>query len=144
VMATLPEPYRLALLWRYWEKRSTQEMAMRTGKTEKAIEGLLARVAVEEILYSQPAAAPSKLKSQIYSAVMLCQAASGPLASLTQTRASGHGLCFFEELVCIAPAGERMKSLNICRVCHARVLAEHLEKAPNYWPDCPYVKFQGS
>jgi DNA-directed RNA polymerase specialized sigma24 family protein len=42
-MATLPEPYRLALLWRYWEKRSTQEMAMRTGKTEKAIEGLLAR-----------------------------------------------------------------------------------------------------
>jgi hypothetical protein len=102
------------------------------------------RVAVEEILYSQPAAAPSKLKSQIYSAVMLCQAASGPLASLTQTRASGHGLCFFEELVCIAPAGERMKSLNICRVCHARVLAEHLEKAPIYWPDCPYVKFQGS
>jgi hypothetical protein len=101
-------------------------------------------VAVEEILYSQPAAAPSKLKSQIYSAVMLRQAASGPLASLTQTRASGHGLCFFEELVCIAPAGERMKSLNICRVCHARVLAEHLEKAPIYWPDCPYVKFQGS
>lgn len=43
VMATLPEPYRLALLWRYWEKRSTQEMAMRTGKTEKAIERLLAR-----------------------------------------------------------------------------------------------------
>jgi DNA-directed RNA polymerase specialized sigma24 family protein len=42
-MATLPEPYRLALLWRYWEKRSTQEMAMRTGKTEKAIERLLAR-----------------------------------------------------------------------------------------------------
>lgn len=43
VMATLPEPYRLALLWRYWEKRSAQEMAMRTGKTEKAIERLLAR-----------------------------------------------------------------------------------------------------
>lgn len=43
VMATLPEHHRLALLWRYWEKRSTQEMAMRTGKTEKAIERLLAR-----------------------------------------------------------------------------------------------------
>lgn len=42
-LATLPEPYRLALLWRYWEKRSAQEMAMRTGKTEKAIERLLAR-----------------------------------------------------------------------------------------------------
>ena len=41
-LATLPEAYRLALLWRYWEKCSTQEMAMRTGKTEKAIERLLA------------------------------------------------------------------------------------------------------
>jgi RNA polymerase sigma-70 factor, ECF subfamily len=43
VLATLPEPYRLALLWRYWEKRSAQEMGLRTGKTEKAIERLLAR-----------------------------------------------------------------------------------------------------
>jgi hypothetical protein len=101
-------------------------------------------VAVEEGLFFQPATAPSKLKSQIYSALMLRQAASGPLASFAQTRASGHGLCFFEELVRIAPAGERVKSLNICRVCHARVLAEHLEKAPIYWPNCPYVKFQGS
>jgi RNA polymerase sigma-70 factor (ECF subfamily) len=42
VLATLPEAYRLALLWRYWEKCSAQEMAMRTGKTEKAIERLLA------------------------------------------------------------------------------------------------------
>lgn len=101
-------------------------------------------MAVEESPYSQPATAPSKLKSQIYSALMLRQAVSGPLPSLTQTRASGHGLCFFEELVHITPAGERMKSLNICRVCHGRVLAEHLEKAPIYRPNCPYVKFQGS
>ncbi len=43
VLVTLPEAYRLALLWRYWEKRSAHEMAMRTGKTEKAIERLLAR-----------------------------------------------------------------------------------------------------
>ncbi len=43
VLATLPEAYSLALLWRYWEKCSAQEMAMRTGKTEKAIERLLAR-----------------------------------------------------------------------------------------------------
>lgn len=39
----LPEPYRVALLWRYWEKRSTAEMARETGKTEKAMERLLAR-----------------------------------------------------------------------------------------------------
>ena len=43
VLAGLPEAYSLALLWRYWEQCSAQEMAMRTGKTQKAIERLLAR-----------------------------------------------------------------------------------------------------
>jgi RNA polymerase sigma-70 factor (ECF subfamily) len=42
-MDALPENYRLALLWRYWETSSAQEMAARTGKTEKAVERLLAR-----------------------------------------------------------------------------------------------------
>jgi hypothetical protein len=91
---------------------------------------------------SELARAPSKTKSRIYSMLMRRQAALGRLASLSQTKAAGHRLCFFEELVQIAPTGERMKSLNICRVCHARVLAEHFEKAPIYWPNCPYVEFQ--
>jgi RNA polymerase sigma-70 factor, ECF subfamily len=43
VLKDLPEPYRLALLWRYWEKCPAHEMAARTGKTEKSIERLLAR-----------------------------------------------------------------------------------------------------
>lgn len=43
VLAGLPEAYRIALLWRYWEKRSAREMAVQTGRTEKAIERLLAR-----------------------------------------------------------------------------------------------------
>ena len=43
VLAGLPETYRLALLWRYWERCPAQEMAMRTGKTAKSIERLLAR-----------------------------------------------------------------------------------------------------
>ena len=43
VLARLSEPYGLVLLWRYWEKRSAREMAESTGKTEKAIERLLAR-----------------------------------------------------------------------------------------------------
>lgn len=42
-MASLPEDYRVALLWRYWDKRSTQEMALMAGKTEKGMERLLAR-----------------------------------------------------------------------------------------------------
>ncbi|MGH9313598.1 MAG: RNA polymerase sigma factor [Vicinamibacterales bacterium] len=43
VLKRLPEPYGLALLWRYWEKRTIREMAAQTGKTEKAMERLLAR-----------------------------------------------------------------------------------------------------
>ena len=47
VLSALPEPYRLALIWRYWEKASAREMAIKTGKTEKAIERLLARARAE-------------------------------------------------------------------------------------------------
>jgi RNA polymerase sigma-70 factor, ECF subfamily len=47
VMASLPEQYRLALIWRYWERASAREMAQKTGKTEKAIERLLARARAE-------------------------------------------------------------------------------------------------
>jgi len=43
VLAKIPEPYSVVLLWRYWEKRSVREIAAETGKTEKAIERLLAR-----------------------------------------------------------------------------------------------------
>ena len=43
VLAKLPENYGLVLLWRYLEQRSAREMAQLTGRTEKAIERLLAR-----------------------------------------------------------------------------------------------------
>ncbi|MGH8426791.1 MAG: RNA polymerase sigma factor [Gammaproteobacteria bacterium] len=43
IMMDLPEIYSFALLWRYWEGRSLQEIAIQTGKTEKAIERILAR-----------------------------------------------------------------------------------------------------
>jgi RNA polymerase sigma-70 factor, ECF subfamily len=39
----MPETYRIVLLWRYWEDRSTAEIAAVCGKTEKAVERLLAR-----------------------------------------------------------------------------------------------------
>lgn len=47
VLASLPETYRLALIWRYWDKASARDMALKTGKTEKAIERLLARARAE-------------------------------------------------------------------------------------------------
>ena len=43
ILARLPEAYGLVLLWRYWEGHSTKEMAAQTGRTEKAMERLLAR-----------------------------------------------------------------------------------------------------
>ncbi len=42
-LSTLPEAYALALLWRYRDEKSVREMAELTGKTEKAMERLLAR-----------------------------------------------------------------------------------------------------
>jgi RNA polymerase sigma-70 factor (ECF subfamily) len=42
-LGRLPETYALALLWRYRDERSVREMAELTGKTEKAMERLLAR-----------------------------------------------------------------------------------------------------
>jgi len=87
---------------------------------------------------------PARLRARLYSALVQQQAQTGPLMSLSETSARGHQLCVFEQLVRIVPVGERAKSLNICRVCHARVLAEHLDKPPIYWAGCPYVEFKKS
>jgi hypothetical protein len=86
--------------------------------------------------------APSRLKSRIYSALVLAAQHEAPLATLSECKAAGRGLCVFEELVTILPAGETLESRNPCRVCHARLLGEHVENAPIYWPNCPYVRFQ--
>lgn len=43
VLAQMPERYGLILLWRYWEERSTREMAGAIGTTEKSVERMLAR-----------------------------------------------------------------------------------------------------
>ncbi len=43
VLTAMPEPYRVALLWRYRDDRSTRDIAQMTGKTEKSVERLLAR-----------------------------------------------------------------------------------------------------
>jgi len=88
--------------------------------------------------------APSSLKARLYSALVGKQQESGPLASLELTASAGYDLCVFERLVQIAPVGERAKSPFFCQVCHARVLAEHFDRAPIFWAGCPYVKFKES
>ena len=85
--------------------------------------------------------APARLTSRIYSALVSAQASTGPLLSVSATKASGRPLCVFERVVDAAPVGDGLKSLNPCRVCHARYLAERLERAPIYWPHCPYAAF---
>jgi hypothetical protein len=86
--------------------------------------------------------APSRMKSRIYSALVLAAQQNAPLCTLHESKASGRGLCVFEELVRIAPLGEAAERVNWCRGCHARIAGEHLENAPIYWPNCPYVRFQ--
>jgi len=90
----------------------------------------------------ESASAPSTLKARIYSALSNRQRDTGPLMSLSDVHARGSELCVFEELVRIAPVGERAKSFNYCSVCHARILGERIENAPIFWDGCPYVQFK--
>jgi hypothetical protein len=106
-------------------------------------EQFMERIA-DAVELAESGVAPARLKAKVYSALIVQQAETGSLMSLTETNALGHKLCVFEQLVRIAPLGERAKSLNICRVCHARVLAEHIENAPIYWSGCPYVELKNS
>lgn len=85
--------------------------------------------------------APARLKSKIYSALIAHQAASGPLLSLAATKAEGGQLCVFESALCALPVQDSVKSMNPCRICHARVLGERFETAPIFWPHCPYSDF---
>ncbi len=43
VLNEMPQHYSVALLWRYWERRSARDVAQATGRSEKAVERLLAR-----------------------------------------------------------------------------------------------------
>jgi hypothetical protein len=86
--------------------------------------------------------APARLKSRIYSALIQRATAEGELRSLSETKSDGRDLCVFEELVRVAPAGKKIKKMNICRMCHARVLAEVLENPPVFWEGCPYAQFK--
>ena len=90
----------------------------------------------------QPERAPSSLKARLYTHFVRKQQESGPLASLDASVTSGEGICVFETMVQISPIGEKAKSPFFCQTCHARVLAERFDRAPIFWPNCPYVKFK--
>lgn len=104
-------------------------------------ESFFARIS-EEAETLPAARAPSRLKARIYSALVGRQQETGPLLSLPATEAAGGRLCIFEKLVQISPLPQGQKCFNLCSVCHARLLGEHIENAPIFWPNCPYVAFK--
>lgn len=87
-----------------------------------------------------PSPAPARLKSKVYSALVNRQSAASRLLPLAESKHAGAALCIFEEAVAALP-GDRLQTANPCRVCHARILGEHLEWAPIFWPGCPYSDF---
>jgi hypothetical protein len=91
-----------------------------------------------------PERAPARLKARIYSALVNQQSETGPLLSLAATKAAGSGLCVFEQAIAALPVGEGIGSRNPCSICHARMLAERLDRAPIFWPHCPYAGFHRS
>jgi hypothetical protein len=86
--------------------------------------------------------APTRIKARVYSTLIREQQKTGHLQSISEIEAKGHSLCVFEKLVEITPVGEKTKSRFFCWTCHARVAAENIEKAPIFWPGCPYADFQ--
>jgi hypothetical protein len=46
-----------------------------------------------------------------------------------------------EHALTILPIGAGVGSMNPCRICHARVLGDHLQHAPIFSPGCPYSEF---
>jgi hypothetical protein len=85
--------------------------------------------------------APARLKSNVYSALVSRMAESGPLLDLAETKEAGGRLCVFETTLVLLPLGTGIRSKNPCRICHARALGERMERAPIFWPGCPYSDF---
>ena len=85
--------------------------------------------------------APASLKSKIYSALVTRMAESGSLRDLADTKGGGESLCVFENALTMLPRGTQLRSMNPCRICHARVLGERMDHAPIFWPGCPYADF---
>jgi len=85
--------------------------------------------------------APAQLKSKIYSALVMRMADSAPLLDLIETKKEGGHLCVFEHSLARLPVGAQIRSMNPCRMCHARMLGERMDHAPIFWPGCPYSEF---
>jgi len=145
----MPSPLDDDLLFERLAAASGPRSTPAPERLEKNLLAALTARQQEDAAFEQMAAVespdipPAALRSRIYSALVRRQEETGPLLSLAAVKASGRNLCVFEELVSIAPVGEKMKAFNCCRICHARILAERMNRPPIWWPHCPYVQLKG-
>ena len=100
------------------------------------------RAAAAEDSSEDAPAGSSRLKSRILSMLIDLEQDEGPLRILRESRDLGERLCVFEHAVAMLPS-DYLQSRNPCSVCHARLLGETVEKAPIFWPGCPYAKYCG-
>ncbi len=100
------------------------------------------RLILQAVEARAPVAASSRLQSRIYSKLIQLEQEQGPLRVLSESRAAGEKLCIFEAAVAALPSDD-LQSRNPCAVCHARIVAERVERALIFWPGCPYAKFCG-
>lgn len=99
-------------------------------------------VRLAETSAAEPHGASSRLKSRIFSKLIDAQQEQAPLRILSESRGAGAALCVFEHAVALLPSDD-LQAKNPCAVCHARVLGEHVERAPIFWPGCPYARYCG-
>ena len=82
--------------------------------------------------------APPRLKSRLYSLLVRTFQETSALRSLSESKKAGYELCQWEKLMTVVPG---VGHVNHCYLCHARVLAESLERVPLPWTACPYARF---
>ena len=68
--------------------------------------------------------APSSLKARLYTSLVRRQQESGPLSSLDDSVASGHGICVFEKLVQISPLGDKVTVVRDLDALVTQIAAE--------------------
>jgi hypothetical protein len=76
-----------------------------------------------------PERVPARLTSKTYSALWPEWPNRGRCSISQQRKKPAHGCASSSTPLTVLPLGYDVRSMNPCRVCHARVLAERMEQA---------------
>ena len=87
ILNKLPEQYRNVLILRYWNECSLGTIAARIGKTEKAVERLLARARIHfRLAWNQEWGRPGAAPAREASAVPICSLPCLPKINLNERK----------------------------------------------------------